>query len=57
MSRRPKKYFINDIRSRFQTVAIDNKYLLNYEYGAISTLPTGNVSISFRKKIADVIKS
>ena len=26
MSRRPKKYFINDIRSRFQTVAIDNKY-------------------------------
>ena len=26
MSRRPKKYPINDIRSRFQTVAIDNKY-------------------------------
>ena len=26
MSRRPKKYLINDIRSRFQTVAIDNKY-------------------------------
>ena len=26
MSRRPKKYQINDIRSRFQTVALDNKY-------------------------------
>ena len=26
MSRRPKKYLINDIRSRFQTVALDNKY-------------------------------
>ncbi len=26
MSRRPTKYFIDDIRSRFQTVAIDNKY-------------------------------
>ena len=25
-TRRPKKYPINDIRSRFQTVAIDNKY-------------------------------
>ncbi len=36
---------------------IDNKYLLNYEHGSISTLPTENVSISFQKKIADVIKS
>ena len=35
---------------------IDNKYLLNYEHGSISTLPTENISISFRKKIADVIK-
>tara|TARA_Y100000022_G_C13144079_1_gene326327 strand:+ start:121 stop:573 length:453 start_codon:yes stop_codon:yes gene_type:complete len=35
---------------------IDNKYLLNYEHGAISTLPTENMSISYRKKIADVIK-
>tara|TARA_A100000172_G_scaffold75079_1_gene57617 strand:- start:46 stop:957 length:912 start_codon:yes stop_codon:yes gene_type:complete len=26
MSRRPKKYQIDDIRSRFQTVALDNKY-------------------------------
>ena len=26
MSRRPKKYPINEIRSRFQTVALDNKY-------------------------------
>ncbi len=37
-------------------VLIDNKYLLNYSYGAISTLPTENISISFCKKIADVIK-
>ena len=36
---------------------IDNKYLLNYKHGSISTLPTENVSISFSKKIADVIKS
>jgi hypothetical protein len=36
---------------------IDNKYLLNYEHGSISTLPTENVSISFNKTIADVIKS
>ena len=36
---------------------IDNKYLLNYEHGSISTLPTENVSISFSKTIADVIKS
>tara|TARA_B100000497_G_C7547805_1_gene331232 strand:+ start:74 stop:526 length:453 start_codon:yes stop_codon:yes gene_type:complete len=35
---------------------VDNKYLLNYSYGAISTLPTENISISFRKEIADVIK-
>ena len=26
MSRRPKNYPINEIRSRFQTVALDNKY-------------------------------
>ena len=26
MSRQPKKYAIDDIRSRFQTVAIDNRY-------------------------------
>ena len=26
MSRRPTKYPINTIRSRFQTVALDNKY-------------------------------
>ena len=37
-------------------VLIDNKYLINYSYGAISTLPTENISISFCKKIADVIK-
>ena len=38
-------------------VWIDNKYLLNYEHGGISTLPTENISISFQKKIADVIVS
>jgi len=38
-------------------VLIDNKYLLNYEHGSISTLRTENISISFSKKIADVIKS
>ena len=31
MSRRPKKYPINDIRSRFQTVALDNKYQIFME--------------------------
>mgnify|MGYP001158560439 FL=1 len=31
MSRRPKKYPINDIRSRFQTVALDNKYQIFIE--------------------------
>ena len=36
---------------------IDNKYLLNYSYGSISTLPTENISISFNNKISDVIKS
>lgn len=36
---------------------IDNKYLLNYEHGVISTLPTENISISYSEKIADVIKS
>lgn len=35
---------------------IDNKYLLNYEHGSISTLPTENIIISYRKKIVDVIK-
>ena len=34
---------------------IDNKYLHNYEHGSISTLPTDNSVISYRKKIADVI--
>lgn len=51
--------FITDRENSIQTLCtwIDNKYLLNYQHGAISTLPTGNVQISFRKKIADVIKS
>ena len=35
---------------------IDNKYLLNYEHGSISTLPSDNTTIGYRIKIADVIK-
>ena len=31
MSRRPTKYPINTIRSRFQTVALDNKYQIFIE--------------------------
>jgi len=52
-------FFITDRENSIQSLCtlIDNKYLLNYEHGTISTLPTRNVQISFRKKIADVIKS
>jgi hypothetical protein len=35
---------------------IDNKYLLNYEHGTISTLPTKNTHVGFKTKIADVVK-
>ena len=51
--------FVTDRENSIQQLCtlIDNKYLLNYQYGAISTLPTENVSINFRKKIADVIKN
>ena len=35
---------------------IDNKYLLNYEHGMISTLPTKNTTIGFKTKISDVVK-
>ena len=50
--------YVTDRKNSTQKLCvwIDNKYLLNYEHGAISTLPTENISISFRKKIADVIK-
>ena len=50
--------YVTDKKNSTQKLCawINNKYLLNYEHGAISTLPTENVSISFRKKIADVIK-
>ena len=50
--------YITDRENSIQKLCalIDNKYLLNYEHGSISTLPTENVSISFQKKIADVIK-
>ena len=37
-------------------VNIDNKYLLNYEHGAISTLPT-DASVSFQIRIEDAIKN
>tara|TARA_S200000501_G_scaffold372581_1_gene417884 strand:+ start:9624 stop:10076 length:453 start_codon:yes stop_codon:yes gene_type:complete len=51
--------YVTDRQNSIQRlcVMINNKYLLNYSYGAISTLPTKNVSISFRKNIADVIKN
>ena len=51
--------YVTDRKNSTQKLCawIDNKYLLNYEHGGISTLPTENVSISFQKKIADVIKS
>ena len=51
--------FITDRDNSIQQLCtlIDNKYLLNYQYGSISTLPTENVSINFSKKIADVIKN
>ena len=50
--------YVTDRKNSTQKLCawIDNKYLLNYEHGGISTLPTENVSISFQKKIADVIK-
>ena len=37
-------------------VHIDNKYLLNFEHGAISKLPTKDMAITYQKNIADVIK-
>ena len=51
--------YVTDRKNSTQKLCawIDNKYLLNYSYGAISTLPTGNVNVSFDKKISDVIKS
>ena len=51
--------YVTDRKNSTQKLCawIDNKYLLNYEHGGISTLPTENVSISLQKKIADVIKT
>ncbi len=51
--------YVTDRKNSIQKLCamIDNKYLLNYSYGAISTLPTENVSISFCKNIADVVKN
>ena len=51
--------YITDRENSIQTLCalIDNKYLLNYSYGAISTLPTENVNISFDQSISDVIKN
>ena len=36
---------------------IDNKYLLNLEHATISKLPSSQMVISYRKNIADVIKT
>ena len=48
MSRRPKKYPINDIRSRFQTVALDNKYQVFIEPNLNVYTAAANVGISRR---------
>ena len=48
MSRRPKKYPINDIRSRFQTVALDNKYQVFIEPNLNVYNAAANVGISRR---------
>ena len=54
-----KLLYVTDRKNSIQRLCalIDNKYLLNYDYGAISTLPTENISISFDRDISDVIKS
>jgi len=50
--------YITDRNKSIQQLCalIDNKYLLNYEHGSISTLPSDNTMIGYRKKIVDVIK-
>lgn len=35
---------------------IDNKHLLNYEHGVISTLPTEGCNIGYRQEIKNIIK-
>jgi hypothetical protein len=35
---------------------IDNKHLLNYKLGSISTLPTDNCEINYRIKVKDIVK-
>ena len=54
-----KLLYVTDRKNSIQRLCalIDNKYLLNYDYGAICTLPTENISISFDRDISDVIKS
>jgi len=37
-------------------VLIDNKHLLNFERGIISTLPAKDCSISYRQEIKNIIK-
>ena len=48
MSRLPKKYAIDDIRSRFQTVAIDNKYQAFIEPNDVIYGAAADVGISRR---------
>ncbi len=49
--------FIMDKEKSIQRLCtlIDNKYLLNFDYGSISKLPSKNISVSYRKNISDVI--
>lgn len=37
-------------------VLVDNKHLLNFQRGSISTLPTDGCIISYRAKIKDIVK-
>lgn len=48
MPRKPRKYAIDDIRSRFQTVAIDNKYQAYIEPNASLYDAARNVGVSNR---------
>ena len=49
--------FIMDQEKSIQRLCtlIDNKYLLNLEYGSISKLPSNHISVSYKKNISDVI--
>ena len=51
--------YVTDRKNSTQKLCawIDNKYLLNLEHATISKLPSSQMVISYRKNIADVIKT